>query len=217
MGGGVSLLSAWRRGALAWGEDFPDPVPAMPDASTSFKIFRFRCLLAYAEITVRRVLALVPNYYITRKKLHELGWMLRVTMESRIDWRTFDWSKVEFRQKVEHILLSTGVMEADHKRAKIYIIASNLLFDTSKFLENNTSGENAEIFAKMSTLLRQNPDGHLGEKPIAKHCAAMLRDAATLFENLAKSNPEYTDDLTDHARAFYSVAYALEKNPFREI
>lgn len=101
-------------------------------------------------------------------------------------------------------------------------LASRLLNDAAEFFltlgEQNPPlkdqmAENASVFQQMAEILLQDPEGYLGDSPVATLTGKLLRDAAVFFTTLAEQNEPIKAQMIENASVYRQIADLVAQSP----
>lgn len=101
-------------------------------------------------------------------------------------------------------------------------LAGKLLVDAAGFFKNLAEQnddiktemvENAGVFEQMATLISQQPEGQINDKPHAELAGRLLKDAANFFRTLAAQNEPIREQMNENASVYDQIGDLVMKDP----
>lgn len=101
-------------------------------------------------------------------------------------------------------------------------LASRLLNDAAEFFVTlgdqnlplkDQMVENASVFQQMADILTHDPQGFLGDAPVATLAGKLLKDAAVFFTTLAEQNQPIKDQMLENASVYNQIGELVMQNP----
>ena len=105
-------------------------------------------------------------------------------------------------------------------------LGANLLEEAGGFFRNvgnqnqnlrEQMTENATVFEQLAELLRNEPEGELGEYKHHELAANLLKDAAAFFRTLGDQNEPIKDQMYENAQIYEQLSALLRINPNEDV